>query len=57
MGSWKRFNKTILPSKEEFYSNFNVDHITQAWMGKACDLAHTCTHTPYQNQRCGLLHS
>ena len=28
MDSWKRFDKTSLPNKEEFYSNLNMEDIT-----------------------------
>ena len=28
MGSWQRFDETSLPDKEEFYSNLNMDDIT-----------------------------
>ena len=27
MGSWERFNETSLPSKEDFYSNLNMENI------------------------------
>ena len=27
MDNWERFNKTLLPSKESFYSNFNMENI------------------------------
>ena len=30
MNIWKRFNKTLLPSKKEFYSSFNMEDITGA---------------------------
>ena len=30
MDEWKKFNKTTLPQKEEFYSNLNVEDITDA---------------------------
>ena len=26
--SWQRFNETLLPEKEEFYRNFNIEDIT-----------------------------
>ena len=28
MNSWERFNETSLPDKEAFYSNLNMEHIT-----------------------------
>ena len=30
MDEWKKFNKTKLPEKEEFYSNLNMEDITDA---------------------------
>ena len=30
MDSWKRFNETLLPDKEDFYSNLNMGKITDA---------------------------
>ena len=30
MNIWRRFNKTLLPSKKEFYSSFNMEDITGA---------------------------
>ena len=30
MDEWERFNETKLPEKEEFYSNLNVEDITDA---------------------------
>ena len=30
MGKWERFNKTSLPEKDEFYSNLNMEDITDA---------------------------
>ena len=30
MDSWKRFNETSLPDKEDFYSNLNTEYITDA---------------------------
>ena len=30
MDSWKRFDETLLPEKENFYSNINMDVITDA---------------------------
>ena len=27
MDDWERFNDTILPEKEEFYSNFNMEDV------------------------------
>ena len=30
MESWKRFNETSLPDKETFYSNLNMEDITDA---------------------------
>ena len=35
MDYWKKFNKTTLPKKEEFYSNLNIEDIIDA------DYAHT----------------
>ena len=31
MDDWQKFNKTTLPEKEEFYSQLNVDAITEAY--------------------------
>ena len=28
MGGWEEFNETTLPEKEEFYSNLNMEDIT-----------------------------
>ena len=28
MDSWERFNETLLPDKESFYSNLNMENIT-----------------------------
>ena len=28
MNTWKRFNETLLPEKEYFYSNLNMEDIT-----------------------------
>ena len=28
MNSWKRFDKTLLPNKEDFYSSLNMEGIT-----------------------------
>ena len=28
MDSWEKFNETILPPKEAFYSNLNLERIT-----------------------------
>ena len=28
MDEWETFNKTLLPKKEEYYSNLNMDDIT-----------------------------
>ena len=28
MDQWEKFNETILPGKEEFYSNVNIEDIT-----------------------------
>ena len=30
MGEWEKFNETTLPEKEEFYSNLNMEDITDA---------------------------
>ena len=30
MDDWEKFNKTLLPKKEEFYSNLNMEEITDA---------------------------
>ena len=30
MDHWEKFNETILPDKEEFYSNINMEDITDA---------------------------
>ena len=30
MDSWKRFNESSLPKKEEFFSNLNIEYITDA---------------------------
>ena len=30
MDDWEKFNETILPKKEEFYSNLNMKEITDA---------------------------
>ena len=30
MDEWENFNQTSLPKKEEFYSNLNMDDITDA---------------------------
>ena len=30
MDEWEKFNKTSLSGKEEFYSNLNMDNITDA---------------------------
>ena len=30
MGEWENFNELILPEKEEFYSNLNMEDITDA---------------------------
>ena len=27
---WEKFNETLLPEKEEFYSNLNMEDITDA---------------------------
>ena len=29
MGEWEKFNETTLPEKEEFYSNLNMEDITE----------------------------
>ena len=28
MGGWEKFNETSLPKREEFYSNLNMEDIT-----------------------------
>ena len=28
MGNWERFNETLLPNKEVFYSNLNMEDVT-----------------------------
>ena len=30
MGSWKKLDETLLPDKEDFYSNINMEDITNA---------------------------
>ena len=30
MDEWEKFNKTLLPEKEKFYSNLNMEDITDA---------------------------
>ena len=30
MGEWEKFNETLFPKKEEFYSNLNMEDITDA---------------------------
>ena len=30
MDDWGKFNETLLPGKEEFYSNLNMKNITDA---------------------------
>ena len=30
MDEWEKFNETWLPEKEEFYSNLNMENITEA---------------------------
>ena len=30
MGEWEKCNETTLPEKEEFYSNLNMENITNA---------------------------
>ena len=30
MDDWEKFNETILPEKEEFFSNLNLEYITDA---------------------------
>ena len=30
MDYWEKFNETTLPKKEEFYSNLNIEDITNA---------------------------
>ena len=31
MDDWEKFNKTTLPEKEEFYSNLNMEDITDGY--------------------------
>ena len=30
MDDWEKINETLLPEKEEFYSNLNIEDITDA---------------------------
>ena len=30
MDDWEKFNEATLPEKEEFYSNFNIEDISDA---------------------------
>ena len=30
MDEWEKFNETLLPEKEEYYSNLNIEDITDA---------------------------
>ena len=30
MDEWEKFNKTSLPEKDDFYSNLNMEHITDS---------------------------
>ena len=30
MDEWEKFNETLLPKKEEFHSNLNIEDITDA---------------------------
>ena len=30
MGSWKKLDETLVPDKEDFYSNMNMEDITNA---------------------------
>ena len=30
MHEWEKFNETTLPAKEEFYSNLNMEDVTDA---------------------------
>ena len=30
MDNWEKFNETTLPEKEEFYSNLNMEDVTDA---------------------------
>ena len=30
MGSWEKLDETLLPDKEDFYSNINMEDITNA---------------------------
>ena len=30
MGNWKKLDETLLPDKEDFYSNINMEDITNA---------------------------
>ena len=39
MDDWEKFNETWLPEKEEFYSNLNMEYITNAdymYMKRVC---------------------
>ena len=38
---WEKFNKTSLPEKEEFYTNLNMEHITDADYTRAKEFAKT----------------
>ena len=31
MDNWEKFNETTLPEKEQFYSNLNIEEITDAY--------------------------
>ena len=35
MGDWKKFNETLLPQKEDFYSYLNIEDITDAYYAPA----------------------
>ena len=35
MDSWKRFDETLLPNKEDFYSCLNMEYITDSDHGHA----------------------
>ena len=38
MDSWERFNETSLPDKKAFYSNLNMEDITDVDMLIACKI-------------------
>ena len=35
MNDWKKFNKTSLPEKENFYAHLNMEDISDAYYGHA----------------------